>query len=123
MKPERELIMAIKTVKTVTDTALREEAFNRLNINNIEDFQRVNARQYGILLTDLNGVERYVRIGVIVAEEREDVTARELMQSEIDKYEATQNKKAVKAKERAEKAEADRQRRLEKKKEMESKRE
>ena len=113
--------MAIKTVKTVTDTALREEAFNRLNINNIEDFQRVNARQYGILLTDLNGVERYVRIGVIVAEEREDVTARELMQSEIDKYEATQNKKAVKAKERAEKAEADRQRRLEKKKEMESK--
>lgn len=114
--------MAIKTVKTVVDANLRNRVFEELDLlNDDSNFVKINDRQFGILLTDLNGVERYVRIGVIVAEEREDITARELMQSEIDKYEATQNKKAIKAKERAEKAEADRQRRLEKKKEMESK--
>lgn len=112
--------MAIKTTKTVTDEALREKVFNRLNISNIEDFQRVNARQYGIILTDLNGVERYVRIGAIVAEEREDMTARELMQKEIDDYNAKQAKKAEQAAERKAKAERDKAEREAKKKEKEA---
>lgn len=112
--------MAIKITKTVTDEALREEVFNRLNISNIEDFQRVNARQYGILLTDLNGVERYVRIGAIVAEERADVTARELMEKEINDYNAKQSVKAQKAAERAEKAARDKAEREAKKKEKEA---
>lgn len=109
-----------KITKTVTDEALREEVFNRLNISNIEDFQRVNARQFGILLTDLNGVERYVRIGAIVAEERVDVTARELMKKEIDDYNTKQADKAQKAAERAEKAARDREMREAKKKEKEA---
>ena len=112
--------MAIKSTKTVTDEALREEVFNKLNISNIEDFQRVNARQYGILLTDLNGVERYVRIGAIVAEERADVTARELMEKEISDYNAKQAVKAQKAAERAEKAARDKAEREAKKKEKEA---
>lgn len=112
--------MAIKTVKTVTDSKLRNLVFEELDIDN-GNFIKINDRQYGIILEDANGVERYCRVGVIVAEEREDMTARELMQTEIDKYNATQEKKAVKAKERAEKAEADKQRRLAKKKEMEEK--
>ena len=112
--------MAIKSTKTVTDEALREEVFNKLNIGNIADFQRVNARQYGIILTDLNGVERYVRIGAIVAEEREDVTARELMQKEISDYNAKQADKAQKAAERAEKAARDKAEREAKKKEKEA---
>lgn len=112
--------MAIKSTKTVTDEALREEVFSKLNIDNIADFQRVNARQFGIILTDLNGVERYVRIGAIVAEEREDVTARELMEKEISDYNAKQAVKAQKAAERAEKAARDKAEREAKKKEKEA---
>lgn len=117
--------MAIKTVKTTVDSNLRNQIFDYLfngGETHLEGmFQKINDRQYGILLTDLNGVERYCRVGVIVAEERDDVSARELMQSEIDKYTNAQNKKAAAKKEQAEKAEADRQRRLAKRKEQEEK--
>ena len=115
--------MAIKSTKTVTDTALRNQVFDYL-FNGGEahldgQFVKVNDRQWGIILTDLNGVERYVRLGAIVAEEREDVTARELMQKEIDEYESKQAKKAAQAAERAEKAARDKKLREAKKKEME----
>lgn len=112
--------MAIKSTKTVTDETLREEVFNKLNINSVEGFQRVNARQYGILLTDLNGVERYIRIGAIVAEEREDMTARELMQKEIDEYNDKQAKKAQRQADSREKAARDKAAREAKKKEKEA---
>lgn len=116
--------MAIKSTKTVTDTNLRTQIFDYL-FNGGEThldgrFVKVNDRQYGIILTDLNGVERYVRIGAIVAEEREDVTARELMQKEIDDYNAKQAKKAEQAAERAEKAARDKAAREAKKKEKEA---
>ena len=114
--------MAIKTVKTTVDSDLRRRIFEELDLSNDNsNFVKINDRQYGILLTDLNGVERYCRIGVIVAEERDDISARELMQSEIDKYTNAQSKKAAAKKEQAEKAEADRQRRLAKRKEQEEK--
>ena len=74
-------------------------------------FHRINDRQYGILLTDLNGETRYVRIGAIVAELREDMTAEELMQSEIDAYTAKQDAKAEKAKKKEEKIAKDKARR------------
>lgn len=109
-----------KITKNITDEALREEVFNKLSISSIEGFQRVNARQFGILLTDLNGVERYVRIGAIVAELREDETARELMEKEINDYNAKQAVKAQKASERAEKAARDKEMREAKKKEKEN---
>ena len=91
----------MKYTKNVVDADLRARVFSHLDIANAytEDslFYKINDRQYGVILTDLNGVERYVRIGAIVAEEREDMTARELMESE-DK--ALREKKA---KEEAEK--------------------
>ena len=91
-----------KISKTVVDADLRARIFSHLDIANAytEDsvFYKINDRQYGVILTDKNGVERYCRIGVIVAEEREDMTARELMQSEIDAYHAKQAEKAEKAK-------------------------
>ena len=99
-----------KISKTVVDADLRNRTFNELDIDN-GAFVKINDRQYGILLTDLNGVERYVRIGAIVAEEREDMTARELMQSEINLYEDTQKRKAEKASKAAEKAAADKAKR------------
>lgn len=111
----------MKYTKTVVDADLRARIFDDLNLEESypEDSQyhRINDRQYGIILTDKNGVERYCRVGVIVAEEREDMTARELMKSEIKAYEDKQAEKAEKAAKRAEKAEADKARREAKAKE------
>lgn len=108
----------MKYTKTVVDADLRATIFNDL-INGAANltYQKVNDRQYGVILTDKNGHDRYVRIGAIVAEEREDLTARKLMQKEIDEYNTKQAEKAEKAAKRAEKAEADKARREAKTKE------
>ena len=89
-----------KITKTQNDKSLRDLVFSELFEGNTTqyDFVRINDRQYGVLLTDLNGHQRYVRIGAIVAEERDDMTAEELMQSEIDAYNQKQADKAEKAK-------------------------
>ena len=94
-----------KISKTVVDSDLRATVLSDLFDfeQNSKEYKKINDRQYGTILVDLNGVERYVRIGVIVAEEREDVTARQLMQNEINLYEDTQKRKAEKAKSKAEK--------------------
>lgn len=111
----------MKYTKTVVDADLRARIFSHLDIANAytEDslFYKINDRQYGAILTDKNGHDRYIRIGAIVAEEREDMTARELMQKEIDEYNTKQAEKAEKAAKRAEKAEADKARREAKAKE------
>ena len=113
-----------KITKNIVDANLRNQIFDYL-FNGGEahldgNFIKINDRQYGILLTDLNGVERYVRIGAIVAEEREGVTARELMEKEIDEYNAKQTIKAQKVAERAEKAARDKAEREAKQKEKEA---
>ena len=103
--------------KSVVDSDLRTRIFDDLLIlkDEGEDYKfaymKINDRQYGAILTDKNGVERYVRIGVIVAEEREDMTARELMASEIQTYNEKQAAKAEKAAKRAEKAAKDKAKR------------
>lgn len=118
-----------KISKTVVDSALRlavfqfafPEYFQDIEPDTVADkvirFDKVNDRQFGILMADLNGVERYVRIGAIVAEEREDMTAEELMQKEIDEYNAKQAEKEAKAQARAEKAKKDKERREKEKEE------
>ena len=111
-----------KIAKNVVDTDLRTRIFNWLfddekEIEISNSIHKVNDRQYGVILTDLNGHKRYVRIGAIVAEEREDMTARELMESEIRTYEEKQAEKEAKAEARAKKAEADKARREAKAKE------
>ena len=105
--------------KSVVDADLRNTVFTDLFTNysgdemefNGHNYQKINERQYGVILTDKNGIERYVRVGAIVAEEREDKTARELMQEEIDKYQAAQAKKEETARKRAEKAATDKAKR------------
>ena len=104
-----------KVTKNIVDKQLREAVFEAIFTNEIQNFVKVNDRQYGILITDLNGVQRYVRIGAIVAEERDDMTAEELMQSEINAYQAKQNEKAEKAKTKAEKIAKDKAKREAKK--------
>lgn len=109
--------MMAKVTKSIVDKDLREKIFNDLGMDGTpiieQEFQyhKINDRQYGVLLTDLNGEQRYVRIGAIVAELREDMTAEELMQSEIDAYNAKQDAKAEKAKKKEEKIANDKARR------------
>lgn len=115
-----------KISKTVVDKDLRDRIFDeifelqtdagRIDAFTLEDdsvYRKINDRQWGVILTDKNGVERYCRIGVIVAEEREDMTAQELMQKEIDEYNAKQAEKAEKAKKKAEKIAKDKAKREE----------
>ena len=104
-----------KVSKTIVDKDLRDRVFQMIADGDCDLFQKVNDRQQGVILTDLNGVERYIRIGAIVAEEREDMTAEELMQAEINAYEAKQAEKAEKAKKKADKIAADAAKREEKK--------
>lgn len=102
-----------KVTKNIVDKHLRDMIFGDLieSADTLYPYERINDRQYGIILTDDNGVQRYCRIGVIVAEEREDMTAEELMQSEIDAYNAKQEAKAEKAKAKAEKIAKDKAKR------------
>jgi topoisomerase IA-like protein len=98
-----------KITKTENDRFLRENVFASLfgtipfdgtDFVNVAGypFHRINDRQWGIILIDKNGDERYIRVGAIVAELREDMTAQELMDTEIAEYNAKQEAKAEKAK-------------------------
>lgn len=99
-----------KVSKTIVDAQLRNEVFETLSMETLP-FVKINDRQYGIILTDANGHERYVRVGAIVAEEREDISARDLMASEIKAYEDKMAEREAKAEARAKKAEADKAKR------------
>ena len=111
-----------KISKPAVDKNLRDLVFSELFTDNSTkyEFVRINDRQYGVLVTDLNGNQRYVRIGAIVAELREDMTAEELMRSEMEAYTAKQEAKAEKAQARKNKAEKDKARREAKAKEEEA---
>lgn len=102
-----------KITKTAVDKALREKVFEMLfdGEETSGSFVKINDRQYGILLVDANGEQRYVRIGAIVAELRDDMTAQELMASEIDTYNQKQADKAEKTKAKEKKIAKDKARR------------
>ena len=102
-----------KVNKTVVEKALRDMIFEMLINDTAKEngFVRINDRQYGILVNDENGDQRYIRIGAIVAELREDMTAEQLMESEIATYNRKQAEKIEKAQTRAEKARKDKAKR------------
>ena len=103
-----------KMNKTAIDKALRDAIFDDLMLDggHAFEYKKINDRQYGIVMSaPPDGKHRYCRIGVIVAEDREDMTAEELMQSEIDAYEQKQADKAEKAKAKEAKAARDKARR------------
>ena len=103
-----------KMTKTQIDKAVRESVFDMLFAQNplVECFHKINDRQYGcIIVAPPDGTHRYVRIPAIVAELREDMTAEELMQSEIDAYNQKQADKAEKAKAKEKKIAKDKARR------------
>lgn len=101
-----------KVSKAEVDKKLRDEVFDDIFADPTDTgYTKINDRQWGIILTDANGEKRYVRIGAIVAELREDMTAEQLMQSEIDAYNAKQEAKAEKAQKKAEKIAKDKAKR------------
>lgn len=104
-----------KISKTIVDKDLRDRVFEQLfgaiHLGDEDGWNKINDRQMGIVMVDANNNFRYVRVGVIVAEEREDMTAQELMQKEIDEYNAKQAEKAEKAKKKAEKIAKDKAKR------------
>ena len=108
-----------KITKNIVDSKLRDEVFADIIHGYPTDnkYEKINDRQYGTILVDANGNERYVRIGVIVAEQRDDMSARELMAKEIAEYQSKCDAKAEKELAKAKKAEADKKRRAEKAKE------
>lgn len=103
--------------KAIIDTDLRAQTFAKLDLS---DFSKVNDQTYGIILTDQNGVERYVRLRAVVAEVKDDMTAREYMESEIAVYEEKVRAKEEKKKERMEKAKKDKAKREKKESESEA---
>ena len=123
-----------KITKAQVDKKLRDDIFSDLFTGGSPDcikseaglaiypnneYYKINDRQWGVILTDANGEQRYVRIGAIVAEQRDDMTAEELMQSEIAAYNQKQADKAEKAKAAEAKAKADKAKREAKKAEQE----
>ena len=103
--------------KAIIDTDLRAQTFTKLDLS---DFSKVNDQTYGIILTDQNGVERYVRLRAVVAEVKDDMTAREYMESEVAVYNEKVATKEAKKKERMEKAKKDRAKREKKESESEA---
>lgn len=108
-----------KYSRPVVDSDLRTRIFDDIMTreNIAIDFDRINDRQYGCILVDKNGIERYCRLGVIVAEEREDMTARQLMEKEMAEYAEKQAKAQARVEEKAKKAAADKAKREAKAKE------
>lgn len=103
--------------KAIIDSDLRTQAFFKLDMT---DFSKVNDQTYGIILTDQNGVERYVRLRAVVAEIKDDMSAREYMESEVAAYAEKVAAKEAKKKERAEKAKKDAEKRKKKESEAEA---
>lgn len=99
-----------KITKNIVDKALRDEVFGML-INEGTSWVKINDRQYGVILTDLNGEKRYVRLGAIVAELRDDMTAEELMNAEIEAYQNKQAEKEAKQMKKVEKITQDKAKR------------
>ena len=108
--------MANAISKAIIDTDLRAQTFAKLDLS---DCSKVNDQTYGILLTDQNGVERYVRLRAVVAEVKDDMTAREYMESEVAAYNEKVAAKEAKKKERMEKAKKDAEKRKKKESEAE----
>lgn len=119
-----------KITKTENDKIIRTTVFNTLfdycgagavTEKEIDGFtfHKINDRQWGLIVVDANGDHRYARVGVIVAELREDMTAEELMQSEIDAYNAKQEAKAEKAVKKEAKIAKDKARRAKEKEKVE----
>lgn len=95
--------MPLKHTTPVLNADLRARIFDALNIDNIPGFVKINNCRYGILLTDLDGNERYVQVNIKATKFDEDVPARKLMQNELDDYAAQLAREQAAAEKKAKK--------------------
>ena len=95
--------MPLKNTTPVLDSDLRSRVFAALNINDIPGFVKINNCRYGILLTDLDGNERYVQVNIKATKFDEDKPAADAMQEEMDKYAAQLEREAATAEKKAKK--------------------
>lgn len=96
--------MPLKHTTPVLNADLRTRVFDALNIDNIPNFVKINNCRYGILMTDLDGNERYVQVNIKATKFDEDTPASELMQKELDDYAAQLERERTIAENRAKKA-------------------
>lgn len=106
--------MPLKHTTPVLNADLRARVFDALNLDNIEGFVKINNCRYGIIMTDLDGNERYVQVNIKATKFDEDVPAQDMMQKELDEYAdqlarekaiaENRAKKAAEAKKKKEKA-------------------
>ena len=110
-----------KISKTAIDKELRTRVLDSIyNAKDDLDFHVINERQLGLLLSDMNDHVRYVRVNVVIAEERDDISAEELMAMECEAYTQKQAEKAEKAKKKEAKIAKDKARRVAEAKKKES---
>lgn len=104
--------MPLKHTTTVLNADLRARVFDALNISNIPGFVKINNCRYGIILTDIDGNERYVQVNIKATKFDENKSATKMMKEELEEYatqlareEAAAEKKAKKLAEVKAKAE------------------
>lgn len=95
--------MPLKHTTTVLNADLRARVFEALNIDNLPDFIKINNCRYGIIMTDIDGNERYVQVNIKATKFDEDIPARELMQKELDDYAAQLAREEAAAEKKAKK--------------------
>lgn len=95
--------MPLKHTTPVLNADLRARVFDALNIDNVPGFVKINNCRYGILLTDLDGNERYIQVNIKATKFDEDVPARNLMQNELDDYAAQLAREQAAAEKKAKK--------------------
>ncbi len=95
--------MPLKHTTPVLNADLRNRVFEALNIDNISDFVKINNCRYGIILTDLDGNERYIQVNIKATKFDENVPARNAMQEEMDKYAEQLEREKVIAEKKAQK--------------------
>ena len=96
--------MPLKHTTPVLNADLRARVFNALNLDNIEVFVKINNCRYGIIMTDLDGNERYVQVNIKATKFDEDVPAQDMMQKELDEYADQLAREKAVAENRAKKA-------------------
>lgn len=103
--------MPLKMSQTVVNADLRSRIFDMLHVDDVEGCAKVSDSKYGIILTDMQGHERYVRVSLIVAKEDDGKTAQEMFDEEHNKYLESVKKAQERAKSSAEKAAKDKAKR------------
>ena len=110
--------MPLKHTTPILNTDLRARVLAALNIDNIPGFVKINNCRYGILLTDLDGNERYIQVNIKATKFDEDKPAKVAMEEEMAAYADQLAREQVNAEKKAKKvAEAKAKREKEKEKE------